>query len=123
MLVQILLQVLVAWVVLGLLLYFVSEMAQRAFYQVPTGGLWWRIIAASLPMAVLLRLFPANMQIMFTENLVWTLLQLVLWWVLFWLVIGFQRGHAGVLGPSAYLLLGWLVTLALKGIFGEASGA
>ena len=95
------------------LVYLVSEQIQQNLYNQPVEGLWWRALLGSIPLGLLLMWYPSRLDEMVLTSPHWALLQIVVWFVVFWLVLGYHRGHAAVAGAVMYLVAGFLISLAM----------
>ena len=114
--------ILVAWGILGVIIYVVADTGQGYLYNGAADGLWWRAIVTALPLAALLLKFPCSLDVMFTDYLLGTIFQPLAWFLLFWLVCQFHAGHAAIVGVTSFFLFGFIVTMALHslGLVAEA---
>ncbi|MFO0946894.1 MAG: hypothetical protein U1D30_13275 [Planctomycetota bacterium] len=112
---------LVATTMFFLLIYIISDTAQKFLYDQVVDGLWWRALLAAIPLAILIVLFPCRLDTMFTENPLGTLFQAVGWYLTLWLICQYQNVHALVLGLAGSALCSWMVTMAVDSILGTGA--
>jgi len=112
---------LIYWLVLFVACFIVVEIGQDQLYDevTPRGGL--KVAAGSLLLAALLTAlraygFPASFESMFTTNLIWTLLQGVVWFLVFTLILQFHPWHALGLGIATMLLVSGLATMGVESV-------
>ena len=116
-----LLQILAAWIMIWLIVYVVSDSAQAYLYNEAAEGLWWRTLAMAAPAGMLLVWFPCRLDTMFTEYILASILQPIIWWLLFEYLCGFHRPHAICFALAMFFLFGFAVTLALDSLFGTVA--
>lgn len=112
---------LVATAMFFLLLYLISDTAQKFLYEQVVDGLWWRALVSAVPLAILILLFPCRLDTMFTESPWGTMLQAVGWYLTLWLVCQYQHAHALVLGLAGSALSSWMVTMAVDSLLGPGT--
>ena len=74
---------LIYWLVLFVLCYIVVEVAQDQFYDAVTPKSGLKVAAGTLIFAGLATWLRPSLATMFTEDLAWTVLQAIVWFVVF----------------------------------------
>lgn len=101
---------------LFVVIYLVSDSAQKYLYDDVVDGLWWRSLVAALPLAALQLLWPVRLEEMFITTLHWTILQAVAWFVVFWSICRYMVRHAAFVGIVSFFLFSWMVTMAVDSL-------
>lgn len=94
------------------MVYMVTDSAQKFFYDQVVPGLWWRALACAVPLGLLMVWAPFRFDDAFVSGLHWIILQMIAWCVLLHYCCQFHWGHALVVGSVSYLLFAWIVTMA-----------
>lgn len=109
------------WLVLFVACYVVVEIAQDQLYDEVTPHVGLKVAGGSLILAsVLTALYvsksSASFETMFTTNIVWTMLQGVVWFAVFTLIFQFHPWHALGLGLVTMLLVSGLATMGVNSL-------
>jgi hypothetical protein len=112
---------LIYWLVIFVACFVVVEVAQDQLYDEVTPRAGLKVTCASLVIAMLLtalRYFgvPASFESMFTSNIAWTLLQGVVWFTVFTLILQFHPWHALGLGIVTMIMVSGLATMGVESI-------
>ena len=112
---------LIYWLVLFVACFIVVEIGQDQLYDEVTPRAGLKVLAGSLLIAVLLTALrrydhAASFDSMFTTNIGWTLLQGVVWFVVFTLILQFHPWHALGLGIATMLLVSGLATMGVESL-------
>jgi len=112
---------LIYWLVMFVACFVVVEIGQDQLYDEVTPRAGLKVAAGSLLIAVLLTAlraygFAASFESMFTSNIAWTLLQGVVWFVVFTLIFQFHPWHALGLGIATMLMVSGLATMGVESI-------
>jgi len=112
---------LIYWLVLFVACFVVVEIGQDQLYDAVTPHAGLKVAAGSLLIAVLLTVLraygvAASFDLMFTTNIAWTLLQGVVWFIVFTLIFQFHPWHALGLGIVTMLLVSGLATMGVESV-------
>lgn len=107
------------WLVVFVVCYAVSEYAQRFLYDETTPWLGAKIGAGSFGLAVLLTYTRTSFDTMFTDKIGWTVLQAIVWFLVFMFVFRFHPLHAASIGITTMLLIAGPATMAVQSFRGE----
>ena len=112
---------LIYWLVIFVACFVVVEVAQDQLYDEVTPHAGLKVTLGSLLIAMLLTAlryygFPASFESMFTSNIAWTLLQGVVWFGVFTLILQFHPWHALGLGIATMLMVSGLATMGVESI-------
>lgn len=115
----IVLSLLIYWLVLFVACFVVVEIGQDQLYDAVTPRAGLKVAGGSLLLAALLAGlraygFPATFESMFTTNIGWTLLQGVVWFLVFMLVLRFHPWHTFGLGVTTMLVCSGLATMGVE---------
>ncbi len=115
---------LIYWLVLFVVCFMLIEVAQDQLYDAVTPYVGLKVGGGSLLLAGLLTAlrfygFPASFESMFTTNIGWTLLQGVVWFLVFMLVFQFHPWHALGLGVVTMVLVSGLATMGVESIMAK----
>jgi hypothetical protein len=115
---------LIYWLVLFVACFVIVEIGHDQLYDEapPRAGL--RVAGGSLVLAALLTAlraygFPASFESMFTSNIGWTLLQGVVWFLVFMFVFLFHPWHALGLGVVTMVLISGLATMGVESVLAK----
>jgi hypothetical protein len=115
---------LIYWLVLFVTCFVLVEIGHDQLYDEapPRAGL--RVTGGSLVLAALLAGlraygFPATFESMFTTNIGWTLLQGVVWFLVFMFVLQFHPWHALGLGIVTMVLISGLATMGVDSVLAK----
>src|SRR5437660_9747036 len=89
---------LIYWLALFVVCYMVVEVAQDQFYDEVTPRAWLKVGLGTLVLAALATWLRPSYDLMFTQDLPWTALQGIAWFIVFTLVFQFHPKHAAALG-------------------------
>ncbi len=112
---------LIYWLVIFVACFVVVEIGQDQLYDEVTPHAGLKVASGSLLIAVVLTAlryygFPASFESMFTTNIAWTLLQGVVWFCVFTLILQFHPWHALGLGTATMLMISGLATMGVESI-------
>jgi hypothetical protein len=108
----------VYWLVVFVGCYVVVEIGQDQLYDQVTPRVGLKVAGGSLLLALVLTCFyraglPASYESMFTTNIMWTVLQAIIWFGVFMLIYQFHPWHALGLGILTMLLVSGLATMGV----------
>jgi hypothetical protein len=117
---------LIYWLVLFVAIFVVVEIAQDQLYDEVTPYAGLKIAGGSLVISALLTWLrasgaPASFDSMFTTNIVWTVLQGIVWFGVFTLILQFHPWHALGLGLATMLLVTGLATMGVESLLAKAA--
>jgi hypothetical protein len=117
---------LIYWLVTFVACFVVVEVGQDQLYDEVTPRVGLKVASGSFLIAALLtalRYFgvPASFESMFTTNIAWTLLQGIVWFGVFTLILQFHPWHALGLGIATMLLVSGLATMGVESILSQPS--
>jgi hypothetical protein len=115
---------LIYWLVLFVACFVVVELGQDQLYDEVTPHAGLKVAGGSLILAVLLTALrwaehPASFESMFTTNIIWTLLQGIVWAGVFILIFQFQPWHGLGLGLATMLLVTGLATMGVESLLAK----
>ena len=116
---------LIYWLVLFVVCFVLVEIGHDQLYDEVPKYAGWRVAGGSLVLAGLLTGlraygFPASFESMFTTNIGWTLLQGVVWFLVFMFVFQFHPWHALGLGVAAMVLVSGLATMGVESVLAKS---
>lgn len=104
---------LVYWLILFVVSYMIVEFAHNYLYDEVVSGAGLKVLLGSLILAAMLTWTRSSLDTMFTSDLGRTVLQAVVWCVIFILVYRFQPLHGASIGLAAMLVITSLASLAV----------
>jgi hypothetical protein len=109
---------LIYWLVVFVGCYVVIEIGQDQLYDEVTPRIGLKVTAGSFLLALMLTLFyranlSASYESMFTTNIMWTVLQAIVWFGVFTLIYQFHPWHALGLGIMSMLLISGIATMGV----------
>ncbi len=107
---------LIYWLVMFVTCYTVVEVAQDQLYDEVTPWVGLKVGSGSLILAVLLTWLHPSFETMFTNDIIWTVLQGIVWFVVFTLIFQFHPQHAAALGILTMLIVPGVATLGVESI-------
>src|ERR1700748_686169 len=112
---------LIYWLVTFVACFVVVEVGQDQLYDEVTPRVGLKVGSGSFLIAALfatLRYFgvPASFESMFTTNIAWTLLQGIVWFGVFTLILQFHPWHALGLGTATMLMISGLATMGVESV-------
>jgi hypothetical protein len=107
---------LIYWLVLFVVCYIITEVAQDQLYDEVTPRVGMKVGGASFILAVLLTWLHPSFETMFTSNFAWTVLQGIVWFGVFTLILQFHPWHALTLGVLTMLIVPGVATLGVDSI-------
>jgi hypothetical protein len=112
---------LIYWLVLFVACFVVVEVGQDQLYDEVTPRAGLKIAGGSFVLAALLTAlraygFAASFDSMFTYNIGWTLLQGVVWFLVFMFVFQFHPWHALGLGVVTMIIVSGLATMGVESL-------
>jgi hypothetical protein len=115
---------LIYWLVLFVACFVVVEFGHDQLYDEVTPYAGWKVAGGSLLLALLLTALrandkPASFESMFTTNIIWTLLQGIVWAGVFILVFQFHPWHGLGLGLATMLLVTGLATMGVESLLAK----
>jgi hypothetical protein len=115
---------LIYWLVLFVVCFVLVEIGHDQLYDQVAKHAGLRVAGGSLALASSLTAlrffgFPASFESMFTTNIGWTLLQGVIWFLVFMFVLQFHPWHALGLGVAAMVLVSGLATMGVDSLLAK----
>jgi hypothetical protein len=112
---------LIYWLVVFVGCYVVVEIGQDQLYDQVTPRVGLKVAGGSLILAIVLATFyakglPVSFETMFTTNIIWTVLQAIIWFGVFTLIFQFHPWHALGLGILTMLFVSGLATMGVDSI-------
>jgi hypothetical protein len=112
---------LIYWLVNFVACFVVVEIAQDQLYDEVTPRVGLKVTCGSAVIAMVLTALrhygvPASFESMFTANIAWTLLQGVVWFGVFTLILQFHPWHALGIGTATMLMVSGLATMGVESI-------
>ncbi|MDR3634205.1 MAG: hypothetical protein P4L84_10385 [Isosphaeraceae bacterium] len=107
---------LIYWLVLFVVCYTVTEVAQDQLYDEVTPRVGLKVGLASFILALLLAKLHPSFDTMFTTNIAWTVLQGIVWFGVFTLILQFHPWHALAIGLLTMLIVPGVATLGVDSI-------
>jgi hypothetical protein len=112
---------LIYWLVMFVACFVVVERGQDQLYDEVTPHSGLKVAGGSLLIALLLTTLrakglPASYESMFTTNIIWTLLQAIVWAGVFILIFQFHPWHGLGLGLATMLLVTGLATMGVESL-------
>ncbi len=119
---------LIYWLVLFVSCFIVVEVGHDQLYDEITPHAGLKVIGGSLLIAILLTWLrwmgtPASYDSMFTSNIIWTVLQALVWFGVFTLIFQFHPWHALGLGIATMLLVTGLATMGVDSVLTKTAAA
>lgn len=115
------LPLLIYWLVLFVVCFVVVEVGQDQLYDEVTPHAGLKVLGGSLVIAAVLTTLrakglPASYESMFTTNIIWTVLQGLVWFGVFTLILQFHPWHALGLGLATMLMATGLATMGVESL-------
>jgi hypothetical protein len=112
---------LIYWLVMFVACFVVVEIGQDQLYDEVTPHAGLKVAGGSLLIAALLAFLRskglgASFETMFTSNIIWTVLQGLVWFGVFTLIFQFHPWHALGLGLATMLLVTGLATMGVESL-------
>jgi hypothetical protein len=112
---------LIYWLVIFVACFVVVEIAQDQLYDEVTPRVGLKVTGGSALIAVVLTALryygvAASFESMFTTNIAWTLLQGVIWFGVFTLILQFHPWHALGIGTATMLMVSGLATMGVESV-------
>jgi len=107
---------LIYWLALFVACYTVCEVGQDQFYDEVTPHIGLKVAAGSLILAALTTWLKPSYESIFTSNIAFTLLQLLVWVAVFILIFQFHPPHALALAPITMILVVGLATMGVESL-------
>jgi len=107
---------LIYWLVLFVACYTVLEVGQNQLYDEVTPRSGLKGGAGSCLLAALLTWLRPSFETMFTSDIAWTVLQVIVWSGVFVLIFQFQPAHGAALGTLTMLLISGLATMGVESL-------
>ena len=104
---------LIYWLVMFVACYIIVEVAQDQLYDEVTPYSGAKVAAASLILAAMLTWLHPTYESMFTSGFMWTILQGIVWFVVFTLILQFHPWHALGLGIATMLIVTGVATMGV----------
>lgn len=106
----------VYWLVFFTIHFVIVEYGQDYFYDEVTSAAGGKIALGSFISAAIATYFHPSLESMFTYQIQWTVLQAIIWFVIFTVIYQFQPQHAVGLAIVAFLIFPGLATMAVDGM-------
>ncbi len=103
--VAILVPFLIYWLVMFVASYIIVDVGHDQLYDEPPPHEALRVAGGSLILAALLTWLRPTFDTMFTEDIAWTVLQGIVWFLVFMFIYQFHPPHAAAIGITALLLI------------------
>ena len=115
------LPLLIYWLVMFVVCFVVVELGHDQLYDEVTPHAGLKVLGGSLLIAAVLTTLrakglPASFESMFTTNIIWTVLQGLIWFGVFMLIFQFHPWHALGLGLATMLLATGLATMGVEAL-------
>jgi hypothetical protein len=115
---------LIYWLVTFVACFIVVDIGQDQLYDQVTPHAGLKVMGGTLLIAALLTAlryygFAASFESMFTTNIAWTVLQGVVWFVVFTLIFQFHPWHALGLGIATMLMVSGLATMGVESVLAK----
>ena len=104
---------LIYWLVMFVVCYIITEVAQDQLYDEVTPRVGLKVALASFILAALLTWLRPSFDTMFTANIAWTVLQGIVWFAVFTLILQFHPWHALAIGVLTMLIVPGAATLGV----------
>ncbi len=119
---------LIYWLVLFVACFVVVEVGHDQLYDEITPHAGLKVFVGSFLIAILLTTLrayglPAAYDSMFTANIIWTVLQGLVWFGVFTLIFQFHPWHALGIGLATMLLVTGLATMGVESLMSKAAPA
>ena len=117
---------LIYWLVIFVACFVVVEFGHDQLYDEVTPHAGLKVTGGSLLIAILLTCAevrwrtPASYESMFTSNIIWTVLQALVWFGVFTLIFQFHPWHALGLGIATMLLVTGLATMGVDSLLAKS---
>lgn len=120
----IILPLLIYWLVLFVACFVVVEVGHDQLYDEVTPHAGLKVLGGSLVIAAVLTTLrakglPASYESMFTINIIWTVLQGLVWFGVFTLIFQFHPWHALGIGLATMLLVTGLATMGVESLLSK----
>jgi hypothetical protein len=117
---------LIYWLVFFVACFVVVEVGHDQLYDEITPRAGLKVFGGSLLIAILLTTLrhydvPASYESMFTVNIIWTVLQGLVWFGVFTLIFQFHPWHALGIGLATMLLVTGLATMGVESLMSKAA--
>jgi hypothetical protein len=109
------------WLILFVACYIITEYAQNYLYDETTPAVGLKVGAASLIFSAMLLWTKTSFDTMLTSEVAKTVLQGIVWFVVFLFILRFHPLHAFSIGVVSMLILAGLATLASDSLLRPAS--
>jgi hypothetical protein len=118
---------LIYWLVLFVACFVVVEVGHDQLYDEATPHAGLKVTGGSLLLAIMLSVLnyyklPASYLTMFTTNIMWTLLQAIVWAGVFILIFQFHPWHGLGIGLATMLLVTGLATMGVESLTKPSTG-
>ncbi|MHC5537509.1 hypothetical protein ACYOEI_04665 [Singulisphaera rosea] len=107
---------LIYWLVLFVACFSIVEFGQDQLYDEVTPHPGLKVGLGSLILAAVLTWIRSSFDTMFTSDLPWTVLQAIVWFGVFTLILQFHPTHAFAIGVVAMLLIPGLATMGVHSL-------
>jgi hypothetical protein len=119
---------LIYWLVLFVACFVVVEVGHDQLYDEPTPHAGLKVTGGSLLLAILLTALnyynhPASYLTMFTSDIMWTLLQAIVWVGVFILIFQFHPWHGLGIGLATMFMVTGLATMGVESLTKKSTSA
>jgi hypothetical protein len=114
---------LVYWLILFVVCFIVCDYSQKFLYDETTPYLGAKLAGGTFVMALLLTRFRTSYDTMFTSEIHWSLLQILVWVAIFTFVFRFHPKHAASLGVGTFLVIAGMASLGVDSLMGNTPEA
>ncbi|HEV3120437.1 MAG TPA: hypothetical protein VGY53_00975 [Isosphaeraceae bacterium] len=108
------------WLIVFVICYVVSEYAQNYLYDETTPALPLKLLGGTFLLAALLTKFRPSFDTMFTADIHWSILQAIVWFLVFMFIFRFHPKHAVTLGVITFLIVPGMATLGIDSLSGTS---
>jgi hypothetical protein len=111
------------WVIFFVVCYVVTEYGQNYLYDETTPALGLKLAGGTLLLAILSTILRPSYETMFTEQIPWTILHAICWFLVFMLIFRFHPKHALALGLGTMLIAAGMASLGVDSLTGNVPEA
>jgi peptidoglycan/LPS O-acetylase OafA/YrhL len=110
---------LIYWLILFVACSVVTEYGQTYLYDETTPRVGLKLLLGTMILAALMTRTRTSYDTMLTSELGWTVIQAIVWFGVFTLILHFQPWHGGIIGIVTMLLVAGIATLGVDSLTGS----
>lgn len=110
---------LIYWLILFVACSVVTEYGQTYLYDETTPRVGLKLLLGTMILAALMTRTRTSYDTMLTSELGWTVIQAIVWFGVFTLILHFQPWHGGIIGILTMLLVAGIATLGVDSLTGS----